>query len=195
MASKSSERKGSGIKDVFGSMQPGIKRCSSCRKTLPKTEFHKNKKRYDGLSNECKKCAATRQNMLYRGNRRLRIRFSALSRRAERLGLPFHITFDEYCQWVKSLGQTDSQICPYCGLSIVESKAFQQLRGKKKICGFTIDRIDNEKGYTLDNIQRICYLCNTIKGLWFTSKEMQILGPQLRKIQESALLSKEFTPE
>jgi hypothetical protein len=80
-------------------------------------------------------------------------------------------------------------------LSIAESKAFQQLRGKKKICSFTIDRIDNDKGYSLDNIHRICYLCNTIKGLWFTSQEMQILGLHLRNIQESALYSKEIKPE
>jgi len=163
MNSKSSESKSSGLKSHCGSLQPRIKRCSKCRKTLPKTEVHKNKVRYGGLSNECKKCAATRQNMLYRGNRRLRIRFGALVRRAERLGLPFHITFGEYCEWVKSLGQRDSKICLYCGLSIVESKAFQQLRGKKRIYGFTIDRIVNDKGYTLNNIHYICFLCNTIK--------------------------------
>jgi hypothetical protein len=151
--------------------------------------------RYDGLSNECKKCASTRHNLLYRGKRRLRIRYGALIRRAEELGFPFHISFDEYCEWYKRLDQDDSRICPYCGLTIAQSKAFQQLRGKKKICGFTIDRIDNNKGYTLDNIHQICYLCNTIKGLWFTSQEMQLLGPKLRKIQESALYSDEFGPE
>lgn len=132
-------------------------------------------------------CAATRQNMLYRGKRRLKIRFGVLTRRAERLGIPFHITFDEYCMWVK--GESDSQVCPYCGLTLNESKALQRLRGKNRICGFTIDRIDNDKGYTLNNIQRICFLCNVIKGYWFTNQEMLLLGSQLGKVQKSVLCS------
>jgi hypothetical protein len=94
MKSKSAEGKSSGLKSHCNSLQLGLKRCSSCRKTQPKTEVHKNTLRYDGLSNECKKCAAIRHNQLYRGNRRLKIRFAALTRRAERLELPFHITFD-----------------------------------------------------------------------------------------------------
>ncbi len=164
MNSKSLENRGPELRINYDSVQTGTKQCSTCGKTLAKTEYHKNKMRSDGLSNECKICAAKRQNILYSGNRRLKIRFGVLARRAERLGIPFHITFDEYCKWIKSQGESDSQVCLYCGLTINESKAFQRLRGKNRICGFTVDRIDNEKGYTLDNIQRICFLCNVIKG-------------------------------
>jgi hypothetical protein len=37
------------------------------------------------------------------------------------------------------------------------------------------------------SIQRIRFICNAIKGLWFTSQEMKILGLQIRKSQQSAL--------
>lgn len=32
------------------------KYCYRCTKTKPKTDFHKNKARYDGLNNLCKSC-------------------------------------------------------------------------------------------------------------------------------------------
>jgi hypothetical protein len=33
-----------------------MKKCSKCKKTKSKTEFHKNKSRYDGLNHACKEC-------------------------------------------------------------------------------------------------------------------------------------------
>lgn len=178
---------GEGILKSHSAKLKGVKRCYICRKMLPMSEFHKSKNRPGGLTNECKTCASNRQKELYKGTRRLRIQYQVIARRANRQETPFHITFEEFCKWDESLGHYDTRICPYCGLTVKESKTFQKLRGKKRLCGFTVDRIDNKKGYSLDNIQRVCFLCNAIKGLWFTSQEMQLLGPYLQKIQRLVL--------
>jgi hypothetical protein len=168
----------------------GNKRCSNCRKLLPKTEFHKNKARYDGLTNYCKSCASNQSKELYKGSRRLKIQYNAMSKRALRQVTPFHITFEEFSDWDDSLGDVTSRICPYCGLTEEESKAFQRLRGKSRLCGFTVDRTDNTRGYSIENIQRICFLCNMIKGLWFTNEEMKEIGQLTQKIQKKHLIEK-----
>ncbi len=187
MNSDTSLNGGEMVLEPYDSHEKGNKRCYLCRKLLPKSEFHKNKNRPGGLTNECKTCASIRQKRLYTGIRRLRIQYNAIERRAKRSNTPFHITFNEFRKWDERFGKHESRICPYCGLTEVESKHFQRLRGKRRICGFTVDRIDNEKGYTMDNIQRICFLCNSIKGLWFTDQDMVVLGPVIRKIQQTAL--------
>ncbi len=165
----------------------GIKQCYLCKKLLPESEFHKSRNRYGGFTNECKSCSSIRHKRAYKGIRRLKIQYQAVERRSTRSGTPFHITFEEFRKWDEKCGKADSRICPYCGLTERESKEFQRIRGKKKLCGFAIDRIDNQKGYDIDNIQRICYVCNSIKGLWFSSQEMKELGLYIRKIQQTAL--------
>lgn len=54
--------------------------------------------------------------------------------------------------------------CFYCGIEPVQVK--KPTKGKKspaiKFNG--IDRIDNNKGYTLDNCKTCCYICNRAKG-------------------------------
>lgn len=38
--------------------------------------------------------------------------------------------------------------------------------------GMTIDRVDNNKGYTEGNMVLCCRRCNIIKGSWFTREQM-----------------------
>jgi hypothetical protein len=45
------------------------KRCSSCDKDLAKSDFGKNKCRYDGLQGKCKLCDRKAKNNLYAKNR------------------------------------------------------------------------------------------------------------------------------
>jgi hypothetical protein len=137
------------------------------KRFLPESEFHKSRNRHGGLTNECKSCASIHHKRAYKGLRRLRIQYQAVERRSNQSGTPFHITFGELRKWDEKFGKSDSRICLYCGLIERELKEFQRSRGKKKLCGFAIDRIDNERGYTIDNIQRILFGCNSIKGLVF----------------------------
>ena len=53
----------------------------------------------------------------------------------------------------------------------------------------TIDRKNNGGGYTPDNVVSACFLCNKIKGSFFTWEEMLEIGrlfvaPKLKKFEE-----------
>lgn len=55
-------------------------------------------------------------------------------------------------------------------------------------CGDTedigLDRIDNTKGHTKDNVVPCCYTCNTARSKNFTHEEMKILGKTIREIKK-----------
>lgn len=54
-------------------------------------------------------------------------------------------------------------------------------------CGDThklgCDRMDNDKGYTMDNVVPCCYTCNTVRNNNFTYEEMLRLGKTIRDIK------------
>lgn len=62
------------------------------------------------------------------------------------------------------------------------------LEGRCEYCGDTrrlgLDRIDNSKGHTMDNVVVCCYDCNVARGNNFSYQEMKILGNTIRKIKE-----------
>lgn len=59
--------------------------------------------------------------------------------------------------------------------------------GKCYYCGDThrlgLDRIDNSKGHTKDNVVICCYDCNVARSNNFSYEEMLILGKTIRKIK------------
>ncbi len=58
-------------------------------------------------------------------------------------------------------------------------------------CGDTedigLDRIDNTKGHTKDNVVPCCYICNTTRNTNFTHEEMKILGRTIEEIKKCRL--------
>lgn len=63
--------------------------------------------------------------------------------RANRKGLPFALTTEEFNHLLSSQ-------CVYCG------------SGSR----ITIDRVDSSLGYTIDNCVPACYVCNIMKYSW-----------------------------
>lgn len=53
--------------------------------------------------------------------------------------------------------------CHYCG-------------GQLNIKGVGLDRLDNNRGYHLDNVVPCCGRCNRVRGTWFTYDEMKEIG-------------------
>ncbi len=56
----------------------------------------------------------------------------------------------------------------------------------------TIDRKDNLKGYTPDNVVSACFVCNRIKGNFFTYEDMCKIGkeyvqPKLKLYEQEAM--------
>ena len=78
---------------------------------------------------------------------------------ARQRSLPFNLTFEEYKDLV-------TQPCFYCG--VTESKVCYGsigaalAHGEFKCNG--LDRMDNTRGYTLDNVVPCCTQCNISKG-------------------------------
>lgn len=67
--------------------------------------------------------------------------------------ISFELTFAE----VKSLMKRKR--CAYTGILMTKSKGSEQIA-----TDFTIDRIDNSKGYVKGNVVACCYAANSFKG-------------------------------
>lgn len=70
-------------------------------------------------------------------------------------------------EWTLSLKEYTTLVnqgCHYCG---------QLLVGKEM--GHSLDRIDNSKGYTLDNVLPCCGECNRLRGRRLTVEETELL--------------------
>lgn len=128
-----------------------------------------------------------------------------MSRSAEKRGIEFGLTENELSDWWKN----NDDICYYCKISIEtyrelrdfiinyngddwEIVRFKRFFGRDvhlKINDMTIDRMDSKKGYSLNNIVKSCWICNSLKSDFYTSDEMKEVSPIiidsiLRKLKE-----------
>lgn len=65
-----------------------------------------------------------------------------------------------------------AQPCDYCG-------------GNLNARGVGLDRIDNNRGYHMDNVVPCCGRCNRVRGTWFTYDEMKVVGETIAKIDKA----------
>ena len=118
-----------------------------------------------------------------------------LRRRAKKLKVPHTLTVQSLRDW----WLTTPNVCAYCGSTIDEylkirafiiqyrGSDFTILRFKKAfnlpnhraIDRMTKDRISLCKGYTIDNLCKACWLCNYIKGAFFTQDEWKLIAPTI----------------
>jgi len=119
-----------------------------------------------------------------------------IKRSAKRRGIDFSLTPEAFKYW----WETTDDICDYCKSTLKETieikefltnykgkswlvKRFKRFYGKrqKELKRLTIDRVDNSKGYSIDNICKCCLICNRIKSNFFTGKEFHLIAPTLIK--------------
>jgi len=91
---------------------------------------------------------------------------------AKQRNIDFLITKEEFINWYNN----QKQECYYCGRSLEELKQ-DNLGHDNRL---SIDRKDNSKGYTLDNIVLACFRCNFTKSNYFTEQEMLKIGSIIR---------------
>lgn len=143
-----------------------MRRCNGCNQELPLSEFRvragktaEKEGRAGQPYGRCRQCNRKRTIKRHDGDMSHAIRallWSGGSRRGrEEERSRKHLTVEQLNQlYVKQKGK--------CALSGFELTA---IRGKSAFpTNVSIDRIDNSKGYTIDNIQLVCRKANTMKG-------------------------------
>lgn len=121
-----------------------LKKCPRCNRFLPLSSFHKNKSNKSGYQCWCKECRSNWGKS--RGNHpknRPRAKYWMYKQMAKNRGHEFSLTYEQFRSLV-------TQACYYCGVSP------NPLNG--------IDRVDNSKGYTIDNVVPACKYCNRMKN-------------------------------
>ena len=123
-----------------------------------KRNYHRNNK---DILNEKSREYLTTKNGIY----------ASLKHSAERRALAFNMSFVEFIDWYNRQPQN----CFYC------KRTLEEINNTKDILNnisqrLSIDRMDNNKGYEINNIVLACRRCNTIKSGFFTSVEMLKIG-------------------
>lgn len=88
----------------------------------------------------------------------------------------FTLTFEEFKEIIKN------NVCEYCGKSLIYHKHSKDW-GKNLSRAHQLDRKDNTKGYTKDNVVPCCWTCNRLKSDVFTYDEFMKLSPILKEIR------------
>jgi hypothetical protein len=121
------------------------KRCGKCNSVKNFSEFRKNKNSAFGYSYFCKECDKSR---VYSTDKR-RILLNAAKKRAKDNCIDFDIDINDIILPEK---------CPVLGIELKFNS------NKADFNSYSIDRIDNSKGYVKGNIQIISFKANTIKS-------------------------------
>jgi hypothetical protein len=114
--------------------------CKDCGKLFGSMTNHR--KRCFDCNNIHRKVTAKANKEKYQYHKKPEYRYKTYLRGAKSRGYSFEITLEEFIEFL-------NKPCKYCN-SAIESRG--------------LDRIDNAKGYTIDNINSCCSTCNFMKG-------------------------------
>lgn len=142
-------------------MKQAKRKCVSCSSTDSKSSWYRGPK--------CDKCYHKEKYKKSRGNE-LGQKYCKLVTAARKKGFILDISKDEYKKII-------DETCYYCGYDLYYS------------CGYSLDRIDGNSGYTKDNVVACCGDCNTIKNSILTKEETIKVVELIKKLRNT-----EFSP-
>lgn len=128
-----------------GGVPTNHKKCGKCHAIKKFENFRKNKNSAFGYSYFCKQC--DKQRVYSRDKRKILI--NAAKKRSKDYNLEFNLDLNDIVLPEK---------CPILGIKL------QFNIGKAEDNSYSIDRIDNKKGYIKGNIQIISFKANSIKN-------------------------------
>jgi len=119
-------------------------------------------KRAELLKKEESLTGRTPDVIIYEHNyrRTVQSKYSRLKSLANKKGLGFNISKEQFFLLLDKL-------CFYC-------------EGELSETGYSLDRMDNSRGYLIDNVATCCKRCNWIKGSYLSFEEMVIVGKCLK---------------
>lgn len=142
-----------------------MKTCNKCKKNQPLSMFVKSKTCKDGLRGRCKECSHS-----YHRERRISLKDFYINNdrksrainqkhnmwyRAKRRALKKNIEFD-----IKEEDIIIPNVCPVLNISLSNDYS----KNKSYDTFPSLDRFNNSKGYTKDNIHVISYRANSLKN-------------------------------
>lgn len=167
------------------------KTCTLCKKTKPLSEFGKHRITRDGLCHWCKQCNRERGKKYRETPNGIYSNLKGQSNFFNRG--PELLSRDDFLRWYAS----KRKICIYCGISEENVSKLGDVLNDYTF-RLTIDRKDNERGYSPDNIVLSCRRCNYVKSDILTYEEMLEVGQKYIKPKwEKRLqdLNSEFMPQ
>jgi len=150
--------------------QEGYWICIKCKEEKPLDSFYKKKTTKNGFNNSCKVCdnKRTKAKAKRRSNESVlffikRLISGKSSNKRENRAWDKKITAELiYDIYLKQNG-----------LCAITKEKLTNIAGKGKVkTNISIDRIDSNIPYTLDNIQLVCYIVNIMKNI-FTEAELK----------------------
>lgn len=129
-----------------------MKRCTRCLEVKDRAAFPPDGRAPDGKQARCRKCINEWMKIHYRKNPAWAMWRRAKARAAKK-GWKFDITVDD----LSPLPET----CPVFGEKLHIAETTEE---KKSKWAYSLDRIDNSKGYTKDNIVIMSYHANRLKN-------------------------------
>lgn len=160
--------------------------CGNCKKKRSVSDFAVRSSRKSGRASRCKYCIRpqnnNRQKEYYRENREKILErerehsltaegiYTELKRNIIRRGITV-CGREEFVVWYNEA----TKFCAYCCLP-EELLGIVDYMPSNRVKRLTIDRKDNDIGYTKDNMALACAKCNTIKNDILTYGEMIYIG-------------------
>lgn len=146
------------------------KRCTLCGKIKPLSAFGKHSITKDGLSHWCKQCNNERSKKFRETPVGI---YTNLKGQAKFFGRPLveMVSKKNFIKWYAK----QPKVCVYCGIKEEDLGKTDDLFNATT-SRLSIDRMDNEKGYVLDNMVLACRRCNYMKSNFFSFDEMKNVG-------------------
>ena len=151
-----------------------MKKCTKCGETKPISEFGKHKRSKDGHAWRCLECSIKNSQEYRRTPAGV---YQILCGNANFFQkCTVEMTRSEFIDWYNA----ESKICAYCDMpETLINKTGDVWNNRME--RLEVDRIDNNIGYTLDNMVLACPRCNMIKSDYFTYEEMREIAQKYVK--------------